>query len=242
MNLIQRELEHSKAYALEIIRDSEQRVGRQLVKLSLDNVARVEKMIEYNSEYMREDGELKELEKLGKALRGEITFSRDEYRDIIYSVVRRVNRKYSTRMSEEERDELTDRLCEMGSEWLYGCLMNPKKDNYELVTKLSDITKSTGSGNGRRNKSFASKFCHYACYSLFEGKPEQDNYSPYDSVVKKALPLYVEYYGLNRQTQHALEDYATYQQCIDDVIRAAGGEISRNGLDHLLWYYFKGRI
>lgn len=242
MSLIQKELERSRAYSLEVIQGSERHVGRQLVKLSLDNVAHVEKMIEYNSTYMRENGELEELEKLGKALRNEIRFSGGEYRDIIYSTVCRVNRKYSTRMSEEERDELTDRLYEMDSEWLYGCLMNPQKDNYGLITKLSAVTRSTGSGNSRRNKSFASKFCHHVCYSLFEGKQEQDNYSPYDSVVKKALPLYVEYYGLNRRTQHALGDYAAYQQCIDDVISAAGGEISRNGLDHLLWYYFKGRI
>lgn len=38
MNLIQKELERSRAYSLEVIQGSERHVGRQLVKLSLDNV------------------------------------------------------------------------------------------------------------------------------------------------------------------------------------------------------------
>ena len=63
-----------------------------------------------------------------------------------------------------------------------------------------------------------------------------DNYPIYDSVISESLPLYLEYYDLGKRN---LKDYVEYRQAIDDVIDAAGGGISRNGLDHLMWYFFK---
>ena len=36
-------------------------------------------------------------------------------------------------------------------------------------------------------------------------------------------------------------DYKLYQSVVDAVIKASESDISRNGFDHLLWYYFKGK-
>ena len=57
----------------------------------------------------------------------------------------------------------------------------------------------------------------------------------------KALPKYIEHYKINIKEKD-LKDYATYRKAVDKVINKAGKQISRNGFDHLLWYYFKGRL
>ena len=60
----------------------------------------------------------------------------------------------------------------------------------------------------------------------------------YDSILKKVLPRYLDYYELKR---YDLDDYAQYREAVDAIREASGVEISRNGFDHLLWYYHKGR-
>ena len=35
------------------------------------------------------------------------------------------------------------------------------------------------------------------------------------------------------------KDYKGYSEAIDAIIQASGSKISRNGFDHLVWYYFK---
>ena len=36
--------------------------------------------------------------------------------------------------------------------------------------------------------------------------------------------------------------YDEYQKAVADIIRVSNSNVSRNGFDHLLWYYHKGRI
>lgn len=98
----------------------------------------------------------------------------------------------------------------------------------------------------RENYSFATKFCHYACFYFFKGLKEQDNYSIYDEVVSRALPLYLRKFGITKSNGTAYEErdfnsagkYKTYSSLIDQL---RGDKISRNGFDHLLWYYHKSR-
>lgn len=100
----------------------------------------------------------------------------------------------------------------------------------------------------RTNYSFTTKFCHYACYYMFEGQPEQDNYSIYDNVLGNALVHYAKHYGISNQgndyTFKNFDDYGVYSNVIDQIRKKAEEEtgylISRNGFDHLLWYYHKG--
>ena len=121
-------------------------------------------------------------------------------------------------------------------------LKDPVGTDYKLLNLLAEKTIPKGrskKGNkrvGRYNLSFASKFCHYSCFYLFPGRKEQDNYSIYDSVLRKAIPQYAEYYGLKIRD---LSDYCEYQRTIDEIIKKSNSKISRNGFDHLLWYCYK---
>ena len=47
-------------------------------------------------------------------------------------------------------------------------------------------------------------------------------------------------YGINEIKINEFNYYKTFQAAIDKVIERSGANISRNGFDHLLWYYFKG--
>ncbi len=53
--------------------------------------------------------------------------------------------------------------------------------------------------------------------------------------------MYLKYYGI---TEHYdLTDYRQYRSAVDMIRNISGIEISRNGFDHLLWYYHhKGRM
>ena len=64
----------------------------------------------------------------------------------------------------------------------------------------------------------------------------KDNYSIYDSIVSKALPSYMERYGIEKKR---ITTYAEYQEAIDEAIKKSKSGISRNGFDHLLWYCYK---
>ena len=70
---------------------------------------------------------------------------------------------------------------------------------------------------------------------MFEGE-YKDNYSIYDRIVSKALPSYMERYGI---TKRKFTSYAEYQKSIDEVIEKSKSGISRNRFDHLLWYSYK---
>ena len=47
------------------------------------------------------------------------------------------------------------------------------------------------------------------------------------------------YYNLEMPN---LDKYDEYQKAVDDIIRVSNSNVRRNGFDHLLWYYHKGRI
>ena len=91
--------------------------------------------------------------------------------------------------------------------------------------------------------SFASKFCHYAAFYIFQGEEAQDNFPIFDGVLQEALPKYLERYGLPAE---GLDDYRSFCDAIDNLRDKAeityGARISRNGVDHLLWYFHKGRL
>ena len=221
--------------------------GTNLVKLSLDNVAMVEAMICNDSAYLKAADkragptskysgstaywmtQLKIFLEQNKQLK-------DVYHEIISNTVQAVDRDNSTHLNADGcgRREITDRISNILPEKL---IKNLKEANLELINTIS--AKTSAKTRARVNLSFASKFCHYACFYLFEGLPEQDNYSIYDNVVKKVLPEYVNYYQL---TQKNIDNYREYQKTIDEIIAKSKSHISRNGFDHLLWYYFKGRI
>ena len=269
---IKRELDAAKKhYELDFLEDCESKLSPdlqnkftkdyglgkvELPALTVANVAKVEAMIradskyapsdEYdNSEYlpywMRELGRHLGCIKDGKPV--------EKFGEVVENVVQKLNKENSTFLNfdkgngETAVDVMVRRITEKVNQKK---LVDELRDRTlgELITHLAKPTEL----KGKRHISFASKFCHYACFYIFEGKDEQDNFSIYDSVVAKVLPYYLEYWKIKDVDQKKLkfkdknfEDYREYCKAIDKIIKKSRSQISRNGFDHLLWYYFKDK-
>lgn len=245
-NQIQKELKLANQKLLKTIK------GTDLVELSLDNVAIVEAMIQNDSAYLKSADKraIPQNNKNDKVVYAgstaywmtqlkEIIVDKkniNKFESVIAGAVCAVDRENSTHLNADKcgREEITKRIL---NESPKGLVKKLRTADLGLIDIISAKTKAKT--RARTNLSFASKFCHYACFYLFEGLPEQDNYSIYDNIVKKILPRYVEHYELPLRN---LECYQEYQKTIDEIIAKSSSKISRNGFDHLLWYYFKGRI
>ncbi|MBR6150213.1 MAG: hypothetical protein IKQ25_02935 [Lachnospiraceae bacterium] len=230
--------------------------GKELVVLSRDNVAKVEAMIRNDSSYLQSTNKDAKMiiGKNGKVKYGgssaywmtmlkEALLSKNQklaypYEQIIEHAVEAVDRENSTHLNADfvGRAEIVKRICSLSRSELLECLRDPEKNELKLFQIIAQ--KTSAERRARKNASFASKFCHYACFYVFEGTKYQDNYMIYDSILKKVLPRYLDYYELKR---YDLDDYAQYREAVDAIREASGVEISRNGFDHLLWYYHKGR-
>jgi len=68
----------------------------------------------------------------------------------------------------------------------------------------------------------------------------------YDNILKNNLPKYIQrYLDVDIKKEQYENNYNQYIKYIDDIRNKAeklyGKRISRNGFDHLLWYYHKGK-
>ncbi len=245
MNKINNEKEQSKKYLLYTFSFD----NYTLVEISLKNVAKIEAMIINDSSYIKSVDK-----KAGPSYNyiGSTAYwmtelknyydgnSTEQFEKIIKNAVIAVNNENSTHLNADGVgiEQITNRLIPKENS-LKELLKNDNKE-YELFKLISNKTEVNDKNHkARKNPSFASKFCHYASFYLFEGTEYQDNYSIYDTVLKKALPLYLSYYNLEMPN---LNKYDEYQKAVDDIIRVSNSNVSRNGFDHLLWYYHKGRI
>jgi len=253
-NTIQKELELAKSKMIEEVTFQ----GKTLAKLTRDNVAIVEAMIRNDSAYIHSTdvgaapvynrkGEVKYggssaywMTQLKKVLLDGGSGASYTYEEIIKGAVESVDRENSTHLNADKcgRQEITERICRFDRKEFVKCLKNPDYKDMELIREISRIT--SAEERARSNPSFASKFCHYACFYVFEGTEYQDNYSIYDGILKTVLPLYLGYYQI--ATEFDLSDYRDYRMAVDSIREASGISISRNGFDHLLWYYHKGRL
>lgn len=248
MGLIQEELKMSETKVFE----TEKYANKEIVKITKDNVAIAEAMIRNDSDYIvMYDTKAKEsgayyLSQLKSVYEDEKrgVHPQENVKNIIENVVAALDRENSTHLNADGvgREAISERIYkEYKSGRLFDLLKNPGKD-YELFKIIEKKTKPKDKAkHGRVNTSFASKFCHYAAFFVFEGKKEQDNYSIWDSVLRKTIPTYLDYYKLDSK-KYNLKDYVSYQKAIDDIRNSADEKVSRNGFDHLLWYYYKGRI
>lgn len=253
-NTIQDELELAKSKMIEEVVFQ----GKTLAKVTRDNVAIVEAMIRNDSAYIRSTdvnaalihnrrGGVKYggssaywMTLLKNVLLNHISDNNYSYEKIIEGAVKSVDRENSTHLNADKcgRKEITERICNFDRQEFIGCLKDPDYKDMKLIREIS--RKTSAGRKARRNLSFASKFCHYACFYIFEGTEYQDNYSIYDGILKAVLPLYLGYFEIEQN--YNLGDYKDYRLAVDSIRKASGIEISRNGFDHLLWYYHKGRM
>lgn len=179
------------------------------------------------------------------------------YRFLIYNAVCAVDAENSTHINADKvgRKQITDRIVKYKNDLLE--LLKDTK-NYPLIETLSEETlpklEAGNTNPARKNFSFATKFCHYACFYIFENKDVEyrDSYSIYDYIVSNALTTYYDYKESQQKNnsengEFFVEKYRHYQRFIDELRTKAAEKakesnpVSRNGFDHLLWYYYKGK-
>lgn len=230
--------------------------GKTLVKLTRENVAKVEAMIATDSKYSRNmdpnvgpegkdevGSEAYCVSRFVEALDGRKNIDEKEFSRRTKDAVSAVNRANSTHLNADKVgvDQISERIVNFGRERIKASLKSSDLDLFNEIARPTEKVKTP-----RTNTSFASKFCRIVCFFLFKGKEEADKYSAYDTIVREALPFYMEFYGVgNEMTNKQLKDYGVFRKAIDDVREAAAKknseEISRRGFDHLLWYFHKGR-
>lgn len=245
--MIQQEMEMSKQqYSITTVRTD---TKKEIAELTRRNVALIESMIRYNSDYSNSSNAKNDKSSAYwlKELKKEVVDnqkSKFPYRKIIENCVQYIDSENSTRLNADGvgRKQMSERLAKLDKAKLVEYLRHPEKENYKLIEILTEKTEPEDSRhNGRKNFSFATKFCHYACFYLFEGLREQDNFSIYDSIVAKHLLDYAKYFNTEIKKGYKSNNYKAYITIIDDILAKAEEKISRNGFDHLLWYFHKAR-
>lgn len=261
---IEDEIKASKGYLLKFVRDD-----IKIPILTIDNVARVEAMIYMNSTYSNNSNEYSGNTSTNHFMRlreiikqtNEKSLKDDENiaKTTIFKIITTLDNENSTHLNANTTKDAPDE--EKGRFKIAKAILKLEKE--EFINHLKNIEKSlepnglfriieNKNTGGRKNTSFASKFCHYACFSLFDDK-NKDNYSIYDTVIRMALPVYIKWHKVNIESINYKNEYAKiknfldkmdyklYQTVVDAVIKASESDISKNGFDHLLWYYFKGK-
>ncbi len=251
MSFLEEEYELAKKnYFLECDEDG-------LVLFTRDNVAKVEAMIRTDSKYRNAYDSTKGPSKTyngssaywGKKLRQVLIEKKEKgnsFEEAIRSFVIAIDRENSTHLNSDGYgvERVTKRILSM-KDHLVEYLKYPIKNHYQIIDWIAEDQNKTDDLENR-HFSFATKFCHFACLYLFDGE-ERDNFSISDWVVKKALPRYIKKY-LPQETDTSVDhwDYETFIGCIDRIReqlakgKNQGEAISRNGFDHLIWYYHKG--
>ena len=194
MSLIEEEKINSEKYRLleEIIEYNKKKV--KIVKLTSDNVSRVEAMISTNSDYKqtqigedgiayKQDGTIKYIGssrfwilQLKEIIDTDLKYSSKgfSYEDIIIAV----DNENSTHLNSDKmgRDVVRDRILSLSRTELKELLKDEEKE-YKLLNYIQ-----TPQHKGEKNHfSFATKFCHYVSLIIFEGTEFEDNYSIYDN-------------------------------------------------------------
>lgn len=253
MGLIKEEYIESKKYDLDI----ENNDYGTITKITRENVAKIEFILRIDSDYKDSINEskkrtnsyngssaywfkqLKELIDTGN----DISIENYSYEQIIEGIIIAVDNENSTHLNSDKMGRITvkNRILSLSRDELIRLLKNPNK-SYDLINLIA-----TPVEEGERNHlSFASKFCRYTSRYLFKDTSDEDYYAIYDSVVVKSLPKYIKRY-LNEDVnpKEYKNDYNKFSNYIDRIIDKAAKEhgikISRNGFDHLVWYYHKGR-
>ena len=240
MNRIKEEHELSLKYDLTYTYIDDEKV----VELSKENVAKIESILRYDSSYRnafnpKSDGSSAFYIKKFKEefIVNKKDYKNESFKNLLSKIINTIDSENSTHLNSDlvGREELLNRLLELNFETLYEYLKYPLESSYELIKILSKPTHPKDNKHkGRRNFSFATKFCHYMCFNLFDDD-KQDNFPIFDNVINKAIKE-----RFHKKFDGRYENYDAYVKIIDEIIKENGNEISRNGFDHLVWYVYKG--
>lgn len=176
-NIIQKELRIAKTKMFEEVTYN----NKKLVKLTTDNVAIVEAMIRNDSAYIKSTdiSAGPKFDRKNQLVYGgssaywmtmlksvliknkEVNYT---YEELIKGAVEAVDRENSTHLNADKcgRTEIVRRICAFDRSELIECLRNPEYEDMKLVHEIARVT--SAKFRARTNLSFASKFCHYACF------------------------------------------------------------------------------
>lgn len=237
-------IETEREQSLKHIPDTVEFKGHTLAKLSVRNVGCIEAMIATDSAYRlsgnRQAGPVTNRNGRktypGSSAYWITRMAEDFTEENIREAVSAVDRENTTHLNADlvGRNEMVQRLMDMGPDVLREEL---RTRSFLIYDMLASPTHPVDPGHkARENVSFAAKFCHYYCFHVFAGTAEADNFSIWDNEVANILPLYLKYRNL--PVPEDMRNYRDYSDSIDELRKDTG--ISRNGFDHLLWYFHKG--
>ncbi len=165
-----------------------------------------------------------------------------EYKEVIENFVDAVDNENSTHLSTNDgRKAVKDIIMKIGKQ-LYQYLRDANYDLVDIIDNPKD--KET------HRYSFATKFCHYACYYIFKDTDSKkaDNFAIFDSILEKYLPLYFEKYDINWSKVNYrekgnyskfIEDFNKLKKTVNKTL-ANDEQITLNDIDHIIWYYHRG--
>lgn len=238
-NLYKEEEKASEEFSLEFDAES------GLVRLTRRNVALIEAMLKIDSRYRKcFDITAAPNKKYEGSSAYWFCHLNENYEENIQKVINALDRENSTHLNADQRgrEELKERILqETHTVQDLKNLLIDKQQYEKLYDKLAGKTNPNEKYTPRKNPSFASKFCHFASFFLL-GEKYTDDYSIYDSVIRENLPKYLDYYDIE-YSKNDLDDYLKYNDKIGELLEASSKyekeRISRNGFDHLVWYYYK---
>lgn len=190
-----------------------------MIALTSDNAAKAFECIKRNKRYEKSSYEVY-YNKLNKSLRD---YSREELENILWCVAR----SNSTRSSNENISVMADWIFKNLTQFL----KRLEKGDTTLVDELTTIN-----GLSRKEKSLSSKICSYLCVLEFK----QSKFAVNDTVVRRILPYYLNYYGISNQNK-ALENYS-YSEIIAFIDKIAVNlpqKMNYTEIDQIIWYCYR---
>lgn len=190
-----------------------------MIALTPDNAAKALECIKGNKRYEKSSYEVY-YNKLGKSLRD---YSKEELKNILWCVAR----SNSTRSSNENISVIADWVFKNLTQFL----KRLEKGDTTLVDELTTIK-----GLSRKEKSLSSKICSYLCELEFK----QSKFAVNDTVVRRILPYYLNYYGISTQNK-ALENYS-YSEIIafiDKIAENLSEKMNYTEIDQIIWYCYR---
>lgn len=190
-----------------------------MIALTPDNAAKALECIKGNKRYEKSSYEVY-YNKLGKSLRD---YSKEELKNILWCVAR----SNSTRSSNENISVIAD--------WIFKNLTQFLKRLENGDTTLIDEL-ATIKGLSRKEKSLSSKICAYLCELEFK----QSKFAVNDTVVRRILPYYLNYYGISTENK-ALENYSYSEiiALIDKIIENLSEKMNYTEIDQIIWYCYR---
>lgn len=190
-----------------------------MIALTPDNAAKALECIKGNKRYEKSSYEVY-YNKLGKSLRD---YSKEELKNILWCVAR----SNSTRSSNENISVIADWVFKNLTQFLKML----EKGDTTLIEELATIKELS-----RKEKSLSSKICTYLCELEFK----QSKFAVNDTVVRRILPYYLNYYGISTENK-ALENYSYSEiiALIDKIAVNLPPKMNYTEIDQIIWYCYR---